>query len=57
MALSSMDLCMALGAPILGNVVSVTGYTGMFGLSSLLIVVLILIYMMAYIDRKVQSLA
>jgi MFS family permease len=57
MALSSMDLGMALGAPLLGNIVSVTSYNGMFGLSSLLIVVLILIYMKEIIDRNVRSLA
>jgi MFS family permease len=57
MALSAMDLGMALGGPILGNVVSFTGYSGMFSLSSILIVVLIGIYMMAYIDRKVRNLA
>jgi MFS family permease len=57
MALSSMDLGMALGAPLLGNIVSVTSYNGMFGLSSLLIVVLILIYMKEIIGRNVRSLA
>lgn len=56
MALSSMDLGMALGAPILGGIVSLSDYNRMYGISSLLIVVLIFIYIMAYRDSKVQNL-
>lgn len=44
MSLSSMDLGMALGAPVLGGVASLTGYREMYSLSSLLIVALILMY-------------
>ncbi|WP_255263075.1 MFS transporter [Priestia megaterium] len=49
MSLSSMDLGMALGAPVLGGVASLTGYREMYSLSSLLIVALILMYTMRHL--------
>ncbi|PFK43177.1 MFS transporter [Priestia megaterium] len=56
MSLSSMDLGMALGSPILGSVASLTGYRGMYSLSSLLIVALVLMYMMRHLkDIKAQK--
>jgi len=56
MSLSSMDLGMALGAPILGGVASLTGYRGMYSLSSLLIVALILMYTARHLkDIKEQK--
>ncbi|WP_180896594.1 MFS transporter [Priestia megaterium] len=56
MSLSSMDLGMALGSPILGGVASLTGYRGMYSLSSLLIVALVLMYMMRHLkDIKAQK--
>jgi len=56
MALSAMDLGMALGAPILGVVVNQTGYREMYSLSSLLIVALVLIYMKKFgLNEKKNS--
>ncbi|MCF6799566.1 MFS transporter [Priestia megaterium] len=56
MSLSSMDLGMALGAPVLGGVASLTGYREMYSLSSLLIVALILMYKARHLkDIKEQK--
>ncbi|MEC5302568.1 MULTISPECIES: MFS transporter [Staphylococcaceae] len=49
MSLSAMDLGMALGSPVLGGIVSLTGYREMYGLSTLLIVVLLFIYILSHI--------
>ncbi|PTI88721.1 MFS transporter [Mammaliicoccus vitulinus] len=49
MSLSAMDLGMALGSPVLGGIVSLTGYRKMYGLSTLLIVVLLFIYILSHI--------
>jgi MFS family permease len=45
-----MDLGMALGAPVLGGVASLTGYRWMYSFSSLLIVALILMYMARHLE-------
>lgn len=52
MALSSMDLGMALGAVLLGGVAGASSYSTMYGLASILIVLLIVFYTFVMIRSK-----
>lgn len=51
MVLSAMDLGMALGAPVLGSVANLTGYRGMYNLSVLLIVLLVVMYISSHVKH------
>ncbi len=52
MVLSAMDLGMALGAPVLGGVAHLTGYRGMYNLSALLIVLLVVMYISSHVKHN-----
>ena len=54
MALNFMDLGMAVGAASLGAVADVTGYHKMFGASSILVILLIVIYSVLFISRQTK---
>ncbi|TCP29983.1 putative MFS family arabinose efflux permease [Scopulibacillus darangshiensis] len=56
MSLSFMDLGMALGSATLGGVAGLTSYKAMYGISSLLIIALLLIYMTKHSKvRKIEK--
>jgi MFS family permease len=55
MVLTGMDLGMALGAPLLGSIAGHTDYKEMFGLSSMFLLFLLLIYIIKLVQTKDQT--